>query len=589
MNKLLRFFDQLNVKNKLLGIYLLVTVIPIILVGAYLNFSTRNIVLNHSLSEADSNVDKLELRFQTSLNRIINVSDMLFMNPTLKEFLENDYETTLDMYNAYQNYPIFDEYLNYYDEIATIQFFMNKEMITNSHFIQADDVVQEQAWYREARAKNGQIVWVYLEEHWTKRKSVALARTVYGTDNSNLGVLVIHLSPHILRSLVEGELYHSFITLDEEVIIYDSNKAYIGEQTNIFENNDSHNKNYVIDTTYDHKQVKIIVHDLLPTKSLYNSFQIGTVIPVEEVTKESNAAYAKGFFITLGALSVSLVLILIFTKSFHSRVNQLRRTMYQVAKGDFSITDKMKGHDEISQVYDDLTQTAASVEQIIDEVYNQKLKEEKWKRQQKEMDFKMLASQINPHFLYNTLEMIRMKSLSNGDREVAKIVKMLSKMMRSALTSTDKLLPFSNEVDLIQNYLEIQKLRFGEKIDYQLEVEDSVYSYYLLPLLIQPLVENAIIHGLEPKEGSGFVKIKISEKETYILIIVKDNGVGMPSARVNEIKGRIADEQHTSESIGLHNVHQRLRLSYGGQYGLEINSLEELGTKMILKVPKLTK
>ncbi|MGN8647441.1 cache domain-containing sensor histidine kinase [Gracilibacillus sp. HCP3S3_G5_1] len=582
-------FDYLKVKHKLLGIYLIVTAIPVLLVGAYLNNSTRDIVLNHSLSEAESNVDKLELRLQTIFNRVISIADMVYINQNMKELLENDYQSTLEMYNAYNRYPVFDDFLKYYDEIETIQFFMNKDMITDSHFIYADSIVKQEKWYQEAVAKKGRLSWVYMEDYWTGQELLALTRAVYGQSNDLLGVLAIYVSKDTLRSIVEGEPYDAFITLDHETIVYSTEREYIGEQSILFNQALQESGNYVMDTEFNEEHVKINVHDFQPDKSLDNRFQVSTVIPIEEVMMEPNAIYTKGFVVIIGALTVSICLIGIFIRSFHKRIQQLRETMYQVAKGNFQVKKEIKGHDEISEVYQDLATTSRSVQKIIDEVYIHKIREETWKRKQKEMDFKMLASQINPHFLYNTLEMIRMKAILNNDPEVSKIVKMLSKMMRSALERTDRPVPITEEIELMNHYLEIQQLRFGEKFSYQLQVEESVKDYYIFPLLIQPIVENAIIHGLEPKEDKGFIKITMEEEDQYIQVEVKDNGVGIAKNNINEIRERLDDEDYHSDGqrIGLHNVHQRLRLYYGDKYGLELDSIEGLGTTMSLKIPKI--
>ncbi|SHM98572.1 cache domain-containing sensor histidine kinase [Gracilibacillus kekensis] len=584
------FMDHLKVKHKLLGIYLIVTAIPILMVGAYLNYGTREIVLKNSISEAESNVDKLELRLQTIFNRVTSIADMLYINQNMKELLENEYASTLDVYNAYNRYPVFDDFLKYYDEVDTIQFFMTKDMITDSNFIYADSMIKQEAWYQEAVSKRGKLTWVYMTEHWTGNQRLALTRAVYGQSNDLLGVLAIYVSPDMLKSVVEAELHQVFITLDHEIIVFDSKRQHIGEKPSFLVEQPTNLENYVIDREFNSEQVKVNVHHFRPDKSLESTFQVSTLIPIEEVMEEPNQIFSRGFLVIVGALSISIVLIGVFIRSFHKRIQKLRRTMYQVAKGNFQMKQEVGGNDEISEVYRDLATTSQSVQRIIDEVYIHKIKEETWKRKQKEMDFKMLASQINPHFLYNTLEMIRMKAVLNKDPEVAKIVKMLSKMMRSALERTDRPVPITEEIEVITHYLEIQKLRFGDKFTYQMEIEEDAKAYHIFPLLIQPIVENAIIHGLEQKEEAGFIHIKMIEEDKSILIEVKDNGIGIPRDTLKEIQKNMVNNNYHSEGsrIGLHNVHQRLRLYYGEKYGLQMDSIEGLGTTMMIKIPKIT-
>ncbi len=564
------------------------TAIPILLVGAYLNFGTREIVLSNTMNEVEANADKMEMRLKSIIKRVINISDLIYINQDLKTFLAGQYDSPLEVYNAYNQYPVFDDYLTYYEEIEKIQFFMKKDIITDSHFIYANKVIQNQHWYQNALMKRGRLTWLYMQDHWTSKKYLALTRTVFDHENQPLGVLVIYISPDILKSVVEGVSYNTFITLDNKRIVYNQNIALLGRHANFYQNRNADIGNYVMDKTINEETVKINVHSFRPEKSLDNTIQIATQVPIDGIIHEPNTIFTRGFLISLGALSISLILIGFFTNSFHKRIQQLRRAMFQVAKGNFHITQEMKGHDEIKDVYKDLQTTSESVQKIIDEVYIHKIKEETWKRKQKEMDFKMLASQINPHFLYNTLEMIRMKAILNKDPEVAKVIKMLSKMMRSSLKRTDQSIPLSEEVALIENYLEIQKLRFGEHLSYKMEIDENILSYKITPLLIQPLVENAIIHGLEMKEEPGMLRIRIQEDGDDILVEVNDNGVGISLEKLNELNNRMKDQDYQSNgnSIGLHNVHQRISLLYGDKYGIRMDSVEGSGTTMSMNLPK---
>lgn len=540
------------------------------------------------MNEVEANADKMEMRLKSIIKRVINISDLIYINQDLKTFLAGQYDSPLEVYNAYNQYPVFDDYLTYYEEIEKIQFFMKKDIITDSHFIYANKVIQNQHWYQNALMKRGRLTWLYMQDHWTSKKYLALTRTVFDHENQPLGVLVIYISPDILKSVVEGVSYNTFITLDNKRIVYNQNIALLGRHANFYQNRNADIGNYVMDKTINEETVKINVHSFRPEKSLDNTIQIATQVPIDGIIHEPNTIFTRGFLISLGALSISLILIGFFTNSFHKRIQQLRRAMFQVAKGNFHITQEMKGHDEIKDVYKDLQTTSESVQKIIDEVYIHKIKEETWKRKQKEMDFKMLASQINPHFLYNTLEMIRMKAILNKDPEVAKVIKMLSKMMRSSLKRTDQSIPLSEEVALIENYLEIQKLRFGEHLSYKMEIDENILSYKITPLLIQPLVENAIIHGLEMKEEPGMLRIRIQEDGDDILVEVNDNGVGISLEKLNELNNRMKDQDYQSNgnSIGLHNVHQRISLLYGDKYGIRMDSVEGSGTTMSMNLPK---
>lgn len=583
--------QNLKIRHKLLGIYLLVTALPILIVGAYLNYATRDVVLSNAIYEAESNVDKLEMRLDEILTQVTNISDLIYLNQDIKTLLNQDYNNNLEVYNAYNKYPIFDEYLKYYDEIENIQFHMNKEMITNSHFIHADEKTINEDWYLQAVENKGKISWVFKEEAWTGDSFLTLTRAIYD-DRLFLGVLSIYIAPEELKEISKGELQDVFISLDNRVIVYHQDQSVIGNYPAFLEPEEAGaSSNYVIDKHYEKKDVKINVHAFQPERSLNNDIQIASIVPVEEIMSAPNKIFLRGFMIIFAALSISIIAIVLFIKTFNTRINTLKKAMFRVAEGKFNIRKRMLGKDEIGEVYDELYQTTQSIQQLINEVYVHKIKEERWWRKQKETDFKMLSSQINPHFLYNTLEMIRMKALLNKDKEVATIIQKLSKMMRSALERTDQPIPLRKEIDLVATYLEIQALRFGDRFTYQFVIHGEVDDYQLFPLLIQPIVENAIIHGLEPKEGPGLIKITVNERDNQLHVMVEDNGVGMTPERLQEVYRRISQEEYHPDGkrIGVRNVHQRIQLYYGVEYGIEIMSQLNSGTKVTFHLPVIKK
>lgn len=171
------------------------------------------------------------------------------------------------------------------------------------------------------------------------------------------------------------------------------------------------------------------------------------------------------------------------------------------------------------------------IERLLSEVYQERLHGERLMRQQKEAEFKMLASQINPHFLYNTLETIRMKARVNGQPEIEQLVKMLSKLLRRNLQAGSADVSLSSELDLVEYYLKIQQYRFGERIQYTIKLESDLGQVPILPLALQPIVENSIIHGLEAKEGTGHIVISAARREGLGLDEQTLPGVGGAHAR----------------------------------------------------------
>lgn len=225
-------------------------------------------------------------------------------------------------------------------------------------------------------------------------------------------------------------------------------------------------------------------------------------------------------------------------------------------------------------------------------IYKAQIKEQELSNQQQQMELKLLANQINPHFLYNTLEMIRMKAFANGDRDVAKAIKLLGKSMRYVLNNTKSTATtLDKEIDYISSYLQIQKLRFEEQMDYAIEIDDNLdlKSCQILPLLIQPLVENAISHGLADTEKNGRIIFKLYRTSDDLLVAeVFDNGCGMTQKKLADVVAHLDVPQNEAEhGVGLYNINNRVHLFYGKEYGLDIKSRPGEGTKITLTVPLL--
>jgi two-component system sensor histidine kinase YesM len=249
---------------------------------------------------------------------------------------------------------------------------------------------------------------------------------------------------------------------------------------------------------------------------------------------------------------------------------------------------KIDGNDEIGQLYDDLNIMVESINKLINEVYLGEIQKEQLKLRQKEAEFKMLANQINPHFLYNTLETIRMKAFCNGDKEIADIVKKLGKIMRRNLEVSGKEVTLKSELELIEGYLQIQSMRFEGMVSYEMNIEDNIdtESYKILPLLLQPVVENAFIHGLEEKRNKGTIIINIFIKEKLLIVKICDDGVGIKLERLQEINKKLdCFEENNGKSIGLMNVNQRIKMYYGGEYEMKIESEFGKGTIVTLFLP----
>ena len=313
-----------------------------------------------------------------------------------------------------------------------------------------------------------------------------------------------------------------------------------------------------------------------------NLFQIYLVKPytvINEKTSNLTTVY-------IWYVSLCFILTILFTSFFTRRIQLLRDEMHKVAMGDFNLNAELKGNDEINELYTDLKLMVDSMQKLINEAYEAKIQSEAFKLNQKEAEFKTLASQINPHFLYNTLETIRMKAYCNNDKETATLVKKLGKFMRRCLEVKDSMVPLESELEFTKSYLELQSARFGDRVSYTIYCEVDV-NYIVLPLIIQPIVENAFVHGIESSKSNGVIKIKIYYKGDNVIIDVIDNGQGIPDDKMSELRWKLqVNDTSSGKSIGLTNVNKRIKMYHGEEYGLSISSELGKGTRMTLTLPR---
>lgn len=213
--------------------------------------------------------------------------------------------------------------------------------------------------------------------------------------------------------------------------------------------------------------------------------------------------------------------------------------------------------------------------------------------------FAALQSQINPHFLYNTLEALRSDAIVAGVDEIAEIAEALARFFRYSISQSDDMVPISQELQNAQNYFRIQQYRFGDRFKMKVDAQLEELSQFLMPkLMLQPIIENSILHGLDSKIGGGCVTISVTVTQCHIIIVVSDDGVGIPPDQLDALKQDIFRKEQTPSTSGkkdsphsrmaLRNVHQRIRFLFGEEYGLNITSTPMQGTDVTLFFPAMS-
>ena len=278
-------------------------------------------------------------------------------------------------------------------------------------------------------------------------------------------------------------------------------------------------------------------------------------------------------------LCVAMVLAIYFATAITRPIKELKESMKEVEKGNFENTDVViRSRSEIDSLGNSFNLMTARIRQLMEQnVYEQ---EEKRKS-----ELKALRSQINPHFLYNTLDSIIWMAEGGKNREVVRMTSALARLLRQSISNDNERIPLEKEVDYAGSYLTIQKMRYKDKLEYEIEVDEDIKKEEIINLILQPLVENAIYHGIKYKGSKGLIRITGYGEKDKIILKVMDNGIGMDE---ETLKG-IFDKSKASEGkngVGVYNVQTRIGLYYGMEYGLHFESALGEGTTVTITIPR---
>lgn len=587
--QLIESMKKSSIKKQLYSIYIAAVIVPITLIGSFLLWNTNRLLTNYYRDLLESDNSRVKNILFEITTQVYNISEELAFDTDIRDILTENYYMEQNLMQRVDRLTSIDNYNYNYAEIEDIEIYTDNSSFRNyKQFRYADYEIQQERWYQKALNQSSAF-WVpmmstdkYGNEYW----NLSLVRKITLLDSDWHGVLVIKVCDNYLNTRISSQEYETMISVDEEPIFFSSDRdAYGTEQIvpiNYGESFYRHEGNMKIDD-----QVYFVDVSTLP---MYQSDSNVYICTMNGHAYGSIISIIRTCLIIIAvAVLIPGILVLFFMNYFTSRVLTLRHAMHQASNDDYEITDSLNGRDELSEAFSDLKIMVRKIKDKDAQMYEAQLKEKELVNEQQEMEFKVLASQINPHFLYNTLETIRMKAFKAGDREVATAIKLLGKSLRYVLENTGTAYTTLNrELEHVETYLAIQKLRFGDKFDSVLETGEGVDTeqIYILPLLLQPVVENALLHGLEEKEKGGEIRMQLYIREEFLFIDITDNGCGMEEKVLEQLRRNIeVRDISRSKSIGLYNINQRLKLSYGGSRGMRIYSEYGKGTTVRITLP----
>gem|GEM_PF-568116 len=309
------------------------------------------------------------------------------------------------------------------------------------------------------------------------------------------------------------------------------------------------------------------------------NFKVITFIPEEVITRKlEDVRQINAVLMTVLALS-AVILSVLLSNFITSPLIRLQLSFKRFQTGDFSYKAEVKGEDEFAEIQQGFNTMVENVNVLIQEKY-----EIEWSRRHSEME--SLQSKINPHFLYNTLSSIKAVIQDDNAETARQMVQDLSELFRYSLSKGKHIVPLAEELAQVRKYLTLQKLRFGDSFQVHFDVDADMMSANILRLTIQPIVENAILHGLEDKSGERQIHIFAQPYGNELRIYVEDNGKGMTNSQTDEINAMLCeDPRKTRDLVGIYNVNSRIKLYYGSEYGLHVQSAPNEGTIVKVVLP----
>ncbi|WP_025849541.1 sensor histidine kinase [Paenibacillus ehimensis] len=584
----IQMMNDMKIRNKLIVTFVALVFVPVAIVGVFLTRELRDMALNNAMDQAYLNVDRIKKRSGEVLQVADDLSYRLSYDERLKNLVNQHYESVYDMFVAYRSYPDLQQAKRMYKEISNIRFYSeNQTMLSNWQFFIPGEEIRNSDWYRQAKRAVGVNHWDYIRDERDGKYYLSLVKGVYLGGRYKSGVLVINVNTSLLNEILNQESFYTIIADSQNNIVAANKPGLYGRSLSEIHGASSvvYRKSGSYEATIGNEASKVLIEPLNPEME-ENGLRIISIFSIESIVADANRVNKLAISVIVVSLLLAVLLICGFSSLICRRLLRLSKHISKVGTGNLGVTMEIDGKDEIGQLSRQFNAMVCSIHELMNEVKESDLQKRRMEQKQNEIKFKMMASQINPHFLFNALEAIRMEAHLKGENEIARVVRLLGKMMRSSLEVGSGKTTLKEEMEIVRCYLDIQRFRYEDRLNYELVLDPGTEAVMIPPLIIQPLVENAVIHGMDHKEEGTLIRVRAEIRGDRICFVTEDNGAGMAPDRLEKVLGFLNEsEEQDGGRIGLRNVHVRLQLAYGPESGLTMFSEPGKGTRIEFSIP----
>ena len=517
-----------------------------------------------------STIENIEHAIRREFEPIELVSEFVFADTSIYRILNREFDQFEDYVEAHRTYlvPALTKYANVFAGISRISIYTENPILrVSAGYLRLDDIVRSSEWYRRSVA--------------TGRRAVALAHVDRDPRTELQPTAYLSLFRDLDRTAVQAQ--------GELILRIDINPAVVlrhlaaSQVTGRIEVVDSSGTSVArAETPLGASDPHEFHHEFAGSGTLAGWAIEGVITPIGSPPPWT---YRWTLLLVVSGLSIafSSLFVLLLSRSVTSRLGRLGRQMHRVASEDFSpIEMSGQADDEIGELIRDYNIMARKIESLIRDRYKAEIENHQLLVAQQQAQLDALQSQVNPHFLFNVLESIRMKSHIKGETETAEVVKKVSRSIRRLTSWHDDLIPLSEEIEFMREYIDVQRYRFGDRLRAEIDVDSRALDVLIPKLSIQGLVENACVHGIESHPSGGTVRVTVALCEhNELRVVIDDDGVGCDADELNRLASRAPSGPRR---IGIANIKQRLLLHYGHGSVLRFTSSPESGTRAEIRI-----
>lgn len=593
LRRLQRFLhENIRLKYKLIISYSILILLPTLFIGIVSQYISQNYMVEAEKESLRQSMEQLNNTINFFLETYMNKSEMIFANQPLQKLLTAPNKDIVDVIN-HQNqinqimnglisdvrYPYMQKAYYFGGTLKAELYVQNDSLTSFGGEVRPFSSVKDELWSRSLFESNKMFTWQSnVRDAQGTHYLVMNRRLVDFQTSKNIGILRLFIPAERVGNIIRNNISNRAISF-----------SYLDENnTEILSIGDS----FQSDPDYLDTIQALGLHEGINDIRLHgNQMIVGYVnspltqwklvylVPLGDVTVKTRTITS----ITIGTMIVSLLLCILLATRLSGfitrRIDILVDKTNQIGEDSLIIRQVLTGNDEISQLDKNFNRMVERINKLIQNEYASKLQVNKAK-------LELYQEQINPHLLYNTLSTISLLARKRDQADIARITGHLSQFYRSALSQGSMIASLRQEIDMVHNYMEIMEFVYGLEIEQVIEVDETILDCFIIKLLLQPIVENSILHGLRPKGGGTITLIGQSVPEG-IRLEISDDGIGMAEEQVTAFLS-LPNGTQPKKGYGLSNVLRRLYLFFGDTVQVQVDSLRDAGTTIVLVIPRLT-